>query len=280
MSSQPAKIGVLHTNLGGLNKRALKYLILHQNTIQKSFEFQFLPTPSNTEFLHLLDSDEPINRQKAMGLANNFFEDYDSWLNKSAMEYGLTHSQLDGYVVLSTAKFSDNYYLDGDVNWMVIALGHWEKSMGPPSIIEFFLTLLAESAIGMACKKNWPSSHHATMGCAFDFTASLEDARWSVLNGFLCASCREAIGKNGQDKLLDDSLLLLKRDWLGVPEAPSIIATTTKKLGYDLFHTRGVKPTLWERLATTIEEEAVKNIFKIIVAVVIAGLLLWLGLKK
>ncbi len=78
--------------------------------------------------------------------------------------------------------------------------------MGPPSIIEFFLTLLTECAIGMASKKTGLEVHHATKGCVFDFTARLDDARLSVLNGFVCSSCRDALSDEQSDDLLKDSL--------------------------------------------------------------------------
>jgi hypothetical protein len=43
-TSSPTRIGVLLGNLGELNTTALEYLIVHINTLQKSFQFEVLPT--------------------------------------------------------------------------------------------------------------------------------------------------------------------------------------------------------------------------------------------
>ena len=275
----PTKIGIILTSLGGLDTRAFKYLALYQNTLQQSFEFEFLPAPKDTSFLNWLDSHEPINRETVEKDASQFFGEYQNWSIKHASAYGLIYQPPDGLIVLSTAKFADNYYATGGDGWRIVALGHWKRHMAPPSIVEFFLNQLIVAAIDTACGDNFPFRHYGTKGCIFDFSANLADVRLAVLTGLLCNPCCNKITHFCSEKLVEDAKILLGKKWLGDSANPTNVATTTKKLGYDLFHTKGVKQTFIEYLSAIIREEAIKILLGIIGAVFLATLLLWLGLK-
>lgn len=279
MKNDPTKVGIILTSLGDMDIRALKYLVLFQNRLQQSFEFEFLPTPERSMFIETLDSSEPINRKVVEQNAGKFFDEYNNWLTKNASDYWLKHNPPDGFVILSTAKFSDNYYATGDDDWYLVALGHWQRHMAPPSIVEFFMTLLIGAAIDTACGDNYPPRHHATKGCVFDFNANITDARLPVLTGFLCESCCDTIKQSKSEKVVEDAKLLLRKKWLGDATNPTDAATTAKKLGYDLFHTKGVKQTTWERISAIIQEEAIKTLLMIVGGIILAALLLWLGLK-
>ncbi len=280
MKNRPIKIGIILTKLGGLDIKALKYLVLFQNTLQQSFEFEFLPTLDDSVFLKQLDSLETIDMEAVEQNASDFFSKYKDWSEKNAKTYGLTYEPPDGLVILSTAKFTTKYYATGEDNWLIIALGHWQRHMSPPSIVEFFLMLLIGAAIDTACGDNFPPRHYATKGCVSDFTANIGDARFGVLTGFLCESCCDTIKPYRSGKLVEDAKILLRKEWLGNSTHPTNAATTAKKLGYDLFHTKGVKQTSWERLSATIQEEAIKTLLTIIGGVILTGLLLWFGLKN
>src|SRR5262249_12253269 len=102
--------------------------------------------------------------------------------------------------------------------------------------------------------------HYLTRGCLFDFNASLGDKRLSVLSGNICPDCAAQIeGKAGKE-FVSDALILLKRDWLGDSNTPSAVASTVKKLGFDLFHTTGAKPNFRERFLAAFEQEGLKNV--------------------
>lgn len=279
MKNVPTKVGIILTSLGGLDIRALKYLVLFQNTLQQSFEFEFLPTQENSNFIDHLNSKESIDREAVEQNAGKFFAGYNDWLKKNAIDYWLTYERPDGFVILSTAKFEDNYYATGKDDWYLVALGHWKRHMAPPSIVEFFLTILITAAIDTACGVNFPPRHHATKGCIFDFTADLNDVRLGVLTGFLCESCCNTIKQSRSKKLAEDAKLLLRKKWLGDSTNPTYVATTAKKLGYDLFHTKGVKQTTWERLSAIIQEEAIRTLLTIVGLIILSAILIWLGLK-
>ena len=279
MPENPTKLGVVLTNLQGMDTRALKYLVLYQNILQRSFEFQFPPIQQDNGFLSLLNEPKPIDRIVIERKAAGFFTHYCEWLREDADGYGLTPVALDGFIVLSLARFSDNYYYTGEGNWSIVALGNWKRYMSPPSIVEFFLNFVVQAAIEVKCGYCCPKSHHSTKSCAFDFTASISDARLSALTGFLCDSCSTTIKSALSEQVVEDARVLLKKEWFGSSRNQTDPANTAKKLGYDLFHTRGIKQTLWERLLATIEEEAVKTVFKTVATVVVVALLIWLGLK-
>ena len=282
MPDTPVRIGVMIAPLGtGDDSRALKYLILHQNTVQRSFEFQLLPVPvPDDRLIRQLAYDRTPNRNEIEDAMPAFVSRCRQSLDEVATGYKLQPEPAFPIVVLSTATFTDNYYLTGGDDWGIIALGNWQRVMAPPSILEFFLSLLVELSVGFACGGDYPQRHVTTKGCSFDFTAQLADVRFSVLSGFLCSDCLAAISDAHSEQLASDAKVLLQKAWLGTIAEPCDVSVTAKKLGYDLFHTKGVTPTLWERTRATIEEEAVRAILKIIAIVVSAGLLIYLGFRS
>jgi len=279
MARPPTLIGVILSGIDERTEAALKYLVLLQNCLQASFEFAFLPVPPDNKLLERLGSSKPLDRSEIERDMKSFRPSYDKWLSQDAAGYENLPPQLDGLVVVSTARFEDNYYLTGDGDWTILALGNWQRHMAPPSIVEFILTLLVETAVYAACDEKWPKGHHSTKGCLFDFTALLDGLRYKVLTGFLCDSCASTMSSAHSQQLVQDVRLLLNKEWLGSVVQPSNAAITARKLGYDLFHTKGVTPTFWERVMATLEEEAVKNLITIVATVIIAILLMWLGLK-
>ena len=280
MSDTPVRIGVIIAPLGaGGDPLVLKYLLLHQNSLQQSFEFQLLPFFRHS-IIQQLSAGQSPNRKEIVAAMPAFLEEYRENLAQFALGYGHpTESNLP-IVILSTAKFTDNYYLTGGNGWGIVALGNWRRIMAPPSIVEFFLSLVMELAINFACGAAYPRRHITTRGCCFDFTAELGDARFSVLSGFLCEQCLKTIRTAHSKQVAEDAQVLLRKEWLGTVAEPSSVSVTAKKLGYDLFHTKGVTPTWWERTRAILEEEVVRTILKIIAAVVVVGLLIYFGFKS
>lgn len=273
------KIGVVIRSFSKKELVALKYLVLEQNLHQKSVEFEILRTPPSDPFLELLDSSEPQNRQELEREVGSFIERYKTWLNSDAEAYDLLHEPPAQIVLVSALKLSDYYYLTGSTEWTIIALGHWNRSMAPPSVVEFVLTLLADVAVEVACDALLPS-HQGTKGCVSDFTASLDEARYKALTGYLCPACERILTEHGTPGLLKDTRTLLSRDWLGSVADPTTPSAIAKKLGYDLFQTKGFKPTAAEKAIEVLEQEWVKEALKLAGVVLAAAILVWLGLKS
>ena len=66
---------------------------------------------------------------------------------------------------------------------------------------------------------------------------------------------------------------------MGARSDPGTLANVMALFGYDLFLTKGLTSTFRERATPLLEEDAAKELVKLVFAVIIAGLLFWLGLK-
>ena len=276
----PCKLGVMIPELGMPDSdQALRYLLLHQNTLQKSFEFHVLPVVEDRIVDQLLPGQRVNRIEVEMAMPAFVRKCRDNYANL-AEDFGLLPEPDLPILILSTATFTDNYFLTGGDDWAIIALGNWKRHMAPPSIIEFFLSFAVKVAIDTACGDQFPHRHTTTRGCSFDFAADLANARYSVLSGFLCTQCINTISLADSDQLAKDAQLLLKRQWLGTVAEPSDVSVTAKKLGYDLFHVKGITPTWWERTQAILEEEGVKTLLKIFAGVAVAALIFYFGLKS
>ena len=121
------------------------------------------------------------------------------------------------------------------------------------------------------------SFHIGTKGCLFDFTSDLSEARYKALQSFVCSTCRARMQESGAVRLANDLERVLDMKWLGKPKDPYCPAGIVGKLGYDLFLTKGIKPTLWENVRSIIRDEGTKEIVKLVAALLLAILLLRLG---
>lgn len=72
---------------------------------------------------------------------------------------------------------------------------------------------------------------------------------------------------------------IVRGHWLGDVSDPTSPTGLARKLGHDLFITKDLKPTLWESLRVTLSTEGLKELLRIIGAVVVVAILVWLGLK-
>jgi len=273
------RIGILLIGLEKANIPALQFLVLQMNLVQHAFEYEFLPFDLNDEFVKELSSRSPIDREAIRAAVPSFIDRYQSYLQDEVTAYGLEEASADCYVLVTMARFSDNYYNMRRQCVSVVALGNWERSMAPPSIMEFILTLIIREAVASVSPALSGSVHLGTKGCLFDFTASLSDVRLKVLNGFICSYCREALRRDGLSDLADELTPVLGKQWLGESTDPNSPAGITFKLGYSLFTTKGFEAASWEKFLATIQNEGVKQLIAIVGGLILAGLLLWLGLK-
>ena len=265
--SSPEKIGVVIVPFGSVADRtALIYLILYMNSIQRSFEYQILPF-LGTGLMEKVMPGVKVDRLEVEREMPSYLSQYRKHLQKSCSSYRLNDDFDFPFVFLSTCTFSDNYYQTGGKGWGMISLGNWERVMAPPSILEFFLTLLVRVSVDKVSTERM-DRHFGTIGCCFDFNSSLSSLRYSILIGLVCTSCTERLESIFDDHVAIDVSLLLRRLWLGTSSHPSEVAIVTKKMGYDLFHTSGIKVTWWDRVRESFEKEFVRSMFKILVLLV------------
>jgi hypothetical protein len=280
IKTEVKRIGVLLADLKDVNVPALKYLILQLNSLQRAFEFEFLPCDLEHKFIAMLAPNSQVERETTRGAVVQFLEDCRPYLQTHVTENGLKEPPPNYFVLVTLARFSDEYYTMRKKELSVIALGNWKRKMAPPSILEFLVTLLLREAVASVSKTLRGSIHLGTKGCLFDFTFNLEDARFKVLQGFVCNHCRTGLQADGYPDLARELAVVLSKEWLGKSNDPGSPAGIVSNFGFDLFLTKGLKPTAWESFLSTIQQEGVKEILKLIGAVILAGLIVWLGFKK
>jgi hypothetical protein len=96
----------------------------------------------------------------------------------------------------------------------------------------------------------------------------------------VCEECETALRRDGLAKSATEIREVVNRSWLGLRSVPGTPANIMAQFGYDLFLTKGFTSTLRERLKQLLEEDAAKEFLKIVFAVILAGLVFWLGWKK
>ncbi len=278
-------IGIILADMGKVNVQVLKFLVLHMNTLQQTFEFEFLPTYED-EFLQKLSKQTSVDRNEIKGAVPLFLDRYQKYLQEEVAVYRIKDVELptDHLILLSMACFNDNYYTTRKNGLAILALGNWEASMAPPSLIEFIYTLILRESVAFISSSLSGSVHLGTKGCLCDFTAPLSEVRLKVLNGFVCSYCRAALQTDGFAILADELVHILGKDWIGTSTDPRTPAGIAANLGYDLFITKGLKASKWEIMLTLLQQEGVKQLISIVGAVLqfilIALLILWLGLKR
>lgn len=276
----PIRVGVILSDLGKLNVTALKYLVVHLNTLQSSIEFELLtPTPQDPLLL-ALRSGATADREACRALLPAFHKRITEQFAEDQADYDLADRTMPAnYVVISLAKFSDEHFGLKRDHIHVQALGNWDRWMAPPSILEFILVMLMRQASSFIVPALGKSVHLGTKGCLFDFASDLSEARYKSLQSFVCSTCRSQIDEAGAPQLTGDLLRVLDLTWLGVTSDPHCPAGIVANLGYNLFLTKGIQPTFWETTLSILRDEATKEIIKLIFAVLLAILLLKLQLS-
>lgn len=279
ISRQVKRLGIIFVGLEKANLPAFRFILLQINSLQHTFEYEFLPLDKDDEFIKSLFSELPVDREWLRSKVSGFAERYQTFLYRLINTYKLKEEPPKSIIIVTMACFSDNYYSMRQDGISVLALGNWQRAMAPPSIAEFMLTLILRESVAAISTSLRGSVHLGTKGCLFDFTQSLDEVRYKVLNGFICSHCRNVLDKEGHLKLADELVFVLGKQWLGKISEPNSSASIALKLGYNLFTTKGFETTAWEKFKGTIQEEGIKQLIQIIGTIVIAGLLLWLGLK-
>jgi hypothetical protein len=215
-----------------------------------------------------------------MDLTGNFFANYSNKISAGNNAYRLGEHTCEHIMIITLAHFTDHYYSWTGEQVGIIALGDWEKRMAPPSLLETIITLLLSESVLFLNKSYRQLYHFGTKGCVFDFNSSIDDIKLKTLQGFVCSHCRDILNEGGHRDFADELTSILSKKWLGSLTDPSSPSTIIAKLGYNMFVTKGLKPSFWEILQGTLQQDIPKQIINIIGTIILALLLLYLGLKK
>ena len=284
-STPPAKnqikrIGLIINGMNNATIPALSYLLLHLNTLQNTFEYEILPFDPEDELISLLTTKQPADREHVRSKVNAFIERHEACLHGWMTEAKITDTTFpETYILITMTKFSDGFYTMRQDRLSILALGNWKRTMAPPSILEFILTLVIRESVATISPSLRGSVHYGTKGCLFDFTPFLEDTRYKVLNAFICTHCRNDLLQDQLPGLADESIVVLRKQWFGKAADLDSPAGIAAKLGYNLFLTKGIQENFWEKLTNILKEESVRLVISIVGTILIASLLLWLGLN-
>src|SRR5438094_7800954 len=89
---------------------ALKFLLLQLNTLQSTFEYEFLPDPDD-DLLIRLSSGEELKRKEIDEDLDRFSQAYSDFLYRKAKDYELPVVIPGEILIVSRAKFADNYFV-------------------------------------------------------------------------------------------------------------------------------------------------------------------------
>lgn len=263
-----------------LKSPALKVFILGMNRIQRHFEYEFIPDGIIDELLIALAKPTDLDRERIRKIAKDFPDRFGGLLLQTMKGYEIVDTRLPNYfIVVSDARFTDGFYNMREPGISVIALGNWERSMSPPSKIEFIQTLVVREALAGICPELRGSLHFGSKACICDFNQLLADVRLKVINGFVCSYCRHALDTSGHKFVADEVELVLSKDWIGDLSSSASVASTIEKLGVNLFVTKGLTPTFAERIVSAVREDGIKELIKLVYAIILAGMLFYLGWK-
>jgi len=264
---------------GKTNLSAFRFLVLRMNSVQHTFEFEFLPTKADDPFIKHFSSRSKIDRDVIKDDIPSFLGRHKEFLVFSILNFDLKEIPPDYFILITMARFSENYYAVRNKGLSILALGNWQRFMAPPSLLEFITTLILQESVAAIYPSLQSLFHFGTKGCLFDFTSIINDVKYKVLNAHICYSCRMALARSNHPNLADELTYVLSKEWLGNPSEPTSPASITSKLGYNLFTTKGLEATTWEKFVQTIQQEGVKQLITIVSGIALTALLLWLGLK-
>ena len=130
-TNRATRVGIIFAPLGKLNVAALKYLIVHLNTLQHSIEFEILAADLSDPLLAPLRPGKLVDRSDCRKILPEFHARILMQFAKEQSDYDLVDQSLpEHFVVISLARFSDEHYGLKDKDIHMQALGNWEASNG------------------------------------------------------------------------------------------------------------------------------------------------------
>ena len=273
------RIGILLGDLKKTNVSALKYLLLSLNTRQRLFEYEFLPCKDGDELLVELSKKGLVDKEVVRTKVSAFLKSQQEYLRAKNRSFELKENPPDYFVLVTLTRFKRNYYSLREGQLSIIALGNWKRSMAPPTILEFLLTLVLRESVSAISNNLRGSIHLGTKSCLFDFTFRLDEAKFKVLNAFICDYCRRALDAENLTNVADEVLAAMGKEWLGRSKNPQSPAGIVSKLGFNLFMTKGLEPSFLENCLAVLRKDTVKELLKLVATLLLAALVLILGLK-
>jgi hypothetical protein len=280
-NAPPIRVALILAAFPSETANAFKYFLLLLNRLQHVFEFEFHEPAKNDPLIRHLQSKKRLNADRLREQLGQFSTRLKQSFDQSRAHFDLSETYVSQIIIISLATLTNYHYLIRRKDVTLLTLGEWDRSMAPPSAAEFLQVAILRAAYSALEGNVWNSIHLGTRACMFDFTVNLDETRLMTLVGLgVCSECESALIADGYPAAPYEIRRILKRSWLGDRNTPGTPASIMAQFGYDLFLAKGFTTTFRERLKQTLQEDAVKELIKLFFAILLAGLLLWLGISR
>jgi hypothetical protein len=290
------RVRIMFINCPTLSTDAATYLLLAQNKVQRSIEFEVVHhwISATTDDLNLSSWEKA-----AKWLAERFpsWQWLDCWIRKGldlrAAPYfanQLTHNgwfetvkkavddydawfQHSGYdkfdtvplptIVITETPIDRGYIGMSRGNLAVVSLAEWESFFKPGSAFEYILGSVQRYALRLLYLN--VGSHYPTRGCIWDFDVHQPDSRVAAYMGVLCSTCHTNLSKVMSKQELTDAELLISNEWIGSNEAPTSVSASLRKVfGYSLRRSTGLHPGILESISQGMRSELGKFVLDVL----------------
>ncbi len=273
------RIAIAFLDCPQLNKDAVTYLLLCQNTVQEVYEFSVFDLDAYPEQLKLdpIDLRTPISDEKYAARANEAISKLKKFVSKEMNAYTAPLDPRTQWLIITQIPFKGDFYMGGTETLPVMSIATWRRSMAPPSLIEF---ILRQSHVAILDLLDLGINHYETRGCLGDFNDNLADAKQHVLIGHVCSDCQQKVVEKHGGEALTALKKLADRSWIGSDASPTTVASIMKKtFAYDLYLTKGYAASITEKARDLLMTEGAKEFIKIASAIILAWALIKFGLK-
>lgn len=201
---------------------------------------------------------EPLPRKGWSDIARAAIADYDTWFLKSG--YNTFDFQQSPAVIVTETPFEGGFISFSESDIAVVSLSKWREFFAPGSALEYVLISIQRVSLRLATGGRI-GSHYATRGCIWDFANHQPDSRFGAFIGLLCESCRESLRSVLSDQEFEEVTKLAENKWLGTPEiTDSVAGVLARNYRYDLSRYNGLHPSLASVMRQALGPEIVKGI--------------------
>lgn len=295
------RVRIMFINCPILAVDATSYLLLSQNKVQKSIEFEVVhhwiygntiqPKKSLSEKTAWWLSEQlpradfinrwickkldlraaPLFRTQLthtgwFGVVKNAVENYDRWFAKCG--YNKFDTTPQPTIVITETPFEGGYLGYSQEDIAVVSLAKWEKFFKPGSALEYILGSVQRYSLRLIYKNI--GSHYATRGCIWDFDVHQPDNRIAAYMGIMCETCRNSLSSTASSIELEDVEKLITNEWIGSNDTPTSSSANLRKIfRYSLRRSTGLHPGIIESLSQGMRTELGKfflDILKVLLA--------------
>jgi hypothetical protein len=298
------RVRIFFINCPKLDVDAASFLILSQNTVQTTIQFEthhfwvydrILRGPLEGRWNRFLSLGEdsfhrhsrwrerrfrtkldlraaplfskPISPKREIlePIIRNAIRDYDSWLKNSVYRTFDFH-ETDPAIIVTETPIAGKFISYALPGVAILSAAHWRDFMGSRagSGLEYVLTGVQRLSLRL-CYGAVIGSHYSTRGCLWDYNNHQPDVRFSSFLGYLCEACRQGLKKVATPEEFESISKLIKNDWIGEESKPASIAGILKKdFKYSLRRSTGLRPGVISTVADSMKSEFGKFFVEII----------------